>query len=1830
MWLPSMLLPSKSASSRGRRLRPHPHRGFGARIEALEDRALLSLYTGSALTPAQVDAAYGINLINFGTAANPIVGNGAGQTIAIMELGDDAALVNTGSPSFSKSDLHQFDVLAGLPDPPSFTVIGENGGPRPSYVGIVSSSESGNTVTITTSAPDGLSKGSSVTIAEDGQYDGTFNSINVVNSKKFTYTDSAQSKLASSSGGTINNPVSTGETTLDVEWAHAMAPAANIIVVEANTFGDMAAQAKFAAGLPGVSVVSMSWGGGEFKQETSQDADFTTPAGHQGVAFVLSSGDNGAPGGGYPVFSPNVLAAGATNLFINGDGSYQSETGWSNPVITSATEIGDTVTITTSSSTPAGFGPGQTVTISGVGVAGYNGPFTVTQSSANTFQYLDIQNSIPVTGLAPSSGGTAVGGNNGGTGGGRSLFESQPSYQAGVVPASMSTVGGVADRTIPDIAFVGGEATAVFTYNSDGAAGGFNNNYEFSTWGTSVSAPCLAGLIAIADQGLAIQGLPTLNTDPTLNTSPNLQTELYNLPSSDFHDITVGNNGYAAGPGYDLVSGIGTPVANLLIPDLVGTPAVLAYSTPDNINTGHNIIVQEVGPNIDVFDNGALVTSHPVSTTSAIDISGDDTAGAVNLTVDYSGGVFSAPVNFNGGTGSGPHGLTIKDGSSSIPNAIITSYAITNSTVTQDTVDGFGHPHDASITYSGLGSLTLNTGNVPNTVDVESTAAMTLVNEGAGTLAVTVSSQAENLDNLKGALGIEGNGTAPLIVSDQNNPNNSKAKYSLNGDLLTETGRFVTKTIDAVFTASITYGDIGSLMLDTASLSNQFTVQNTSVPTTINGGGGKDTYNIKATGASTSINLGAGNDTVNVGKGNLLMGIQAALTITGQGGLDTLNFNDQANTLPQSYFVNASIIYVRPLSLGVTYTGIGTVGLNGSQGVSTYNIQSTDPQTSYTVDAGKSQAAATFDISPFVENCDNDSTNLGLTLNGGGGTNTLEINDQNNPSPAGYNVNAGVIYVRPITVGISYSKITDVVLNGGQLGDTFNVFSTTPGTSYTLNGGSGGATFNVGSVGSNVLDDIQGPVIVNGQGGTSILNVNDQGSSGGNRYTLSNSSVQRKGTAAITYSDLNSLVANVSGGNAINLSGTAAGTATTLDAQDGSNTIRMNASVSAYAGPLTISGQTGLNTLSYAGFTGPVTVDLPLGVATGVAGGISNIVSVSGGSGNDLFVGNGQGNTLTGGSGRNLLIAGTGPGTLVGSVPNKGTLMVGGTTDYDTNLAALDAIMAEWSDNLPYATRVSALLSGGGDNGNDVLGATQFTNNGGGNTLQGNSPGQDLFYGIEALDTNDWQPSLGEDFIQNPVQVSFQIDARHLSEPLLLLDGSTSVVTQTPSTFEVAPGVHTLSDPYSPGASVSFTVRADGTVSYSSLLDGILGGETTSTLSVNGAHITFDAHTLSYSALQFDSVLSSTTATPFGFNLLPGQHVFQELYLSGSPIDFNVGDNGDVSYPNSDDDFLSGHGSNLTISGLTITINAEALVNSYLTLRIDTNLTDSPAAPFKLTVLPGPHTLADLFGQGSVQFSLDDSGDISYASSLDTVLSGQGSTTLTVNGAAVTINALALSDPELLFNNYTEQVSTALFTVYLLPGTATLSELLQPSDTTVTFSVAADGTVSYDPSLDSVFSGQGTGTLTVNGVTITVNARALAPAVPVLIVDTYRSETTAMPFPLTVLPGTQTISEPGTAANFIVALDGTVSYDPSLDSVFSGQGTGTLTINGVTAAVNAQAHSVPVAIVQTLQVLPGTVLFSDETLQFNVTLLTADQLTYPASVDSDVSGSGTNTLVVLA
>ena len=91
------------------------------------------------------------------------------------------------------------------------------------------------------------------------------------------------------------------------------------------------------------------------------------------------------------------------------------------------------------------------------------------------------------------------------------------------------------------------------------------------------AAPQWAGLIAVADQGLGLAGIGSL---------ANAQAALYALPSSAFHQVSSGFNGYSATNGYNLVSGLGSPIANRVVAGLMASQGafnLLAFATPYSI-----------------------------------------------------------------------------------------------------------------------------------------------------------------------------------------------------------------------------------------------------------------------------------------------------------------------------------------------------------------------------------------------------------------------------------------------------------------------------------------------------------------------------------------------------------------------------------------------------------------------------------------------------------------------------------------------------------------------------------------------------------------------------------------------------------------------------------------------------------------------------------------------------------------------------------------------------------------------------------------------------------------------------------------------------------------------------------------------------------------------------------------------------------------------------------------------------------------------------------------------------------------------------------------------
>ena len=315
-----------------------------------------------------------------------------------------------------------------------------------------------------------------------------------------------------------------GETTLDVDWAHSMAPGASIVLVETPV-----AETSGTAGLPQIVQAENYVIGHHLGQVISQSfgaAEGTLPGGsisglrsayinaaRNHVTVLAATGDEGATDFAddtgtllythravdWPATDPLVTAVGGTQLSLDG--------------------------------------------------SGHRNQADVVWNDGSNFALLNALSGSPdPTGIA--------------TGGGTSSVFARPSYQHGVARVVGSR------RGVPDVSMSAACSGLVLTYNSfGGEPAGW-----YASCGTSEAAPLFAGIVALADQ-VAGHSLGLIN--PALYA-------LYAQHAPGLVDVTQGNNtvtftqhnttytvkGYSAGPGYDLASGTGTVNAALFVPEL--------------------------------------------------------------------------------------------------------------------------------------------------------------------------------------------------------------------------------------------------------------------------------------------------------------------------------------------------------------------------------------------------------------------------------------------------------------------------------------------------------------------------------------------------------------------------------------------------------------------------------------------------------------------------------------------------------------------------------------------------------------------------------------------------------------------------------------------------------------------------------------------------------------------------------------------------------------------------------------------------------------------------------------------------------------------------------------------------------------------------------------------------------------------------------------------------------------------------------------------------------------------------------------------------------------
>lgn len=602
------------------------------------------------------------------------------------------------------------------------------------------------------------------------------------------------------------------EANLDVEWSGAVAPNANLVYVIDNpttsngAFGSL----EWAVSNVKANIFSISYG--ECEPQASADKSALTTAAAQAAAqgqtIVAPSGDSGAAdcdsnspatqglAVDFPASIPTVTAVGGTEF------SADSANG-ANPSV----------------ATPY-----------------WSGSTNDTSASALAYIPETAWNDFTITTPSLSA-----------SGGGVSTFFPQPTWQTGL--------GVATGRNVPDISFTASaEHDGYLVCSQSSCVNGYRDaTTSFNAiGGTSAPTPSFAGILALIYQKL---GDPSLGQG---NFNPTLYAQAASAPWA-FHDITTGNNmvacttgtgctngtlGYSAGPGYDLVTGLGSLDVDVLLNALTGvsdfsvTPSPNSLSLPTNGSGTVTLnLLGTVGSNITFTCTPvAPLTATTCTAPSPVTTNGS-TAVTSTLTVNTTSGYSeTGAVNVTASNGSISHLVpvtlivngTLPDFQLASTNGseTVTPGGSTTDTITVTSVNSFS----GSVSFSCSGTTGLTCSLSPNPVTASSSAAVTSIltvnaSSSASTGAITITATSGTLVH-----------TLQLLVSATPTFNLSAST----GSIVLSSGQTGTSTI----TVASSSGFSSSVAL-TCSLTSTLGATTCSLsPTSVAGGSGTSTLTI--------------------------------------------------------------------------------------------------------------------------------------------------------------------------------------------------------------------------------------------------------------------------------------------------------------------------------------------------------------------------------------------------------------------------------------------------------------------------------------------------------------------------------------------------------------------------------------------------------------------------------------------------------------------------------------------------------------------------------------------------------------------------------------------------------------------------------------------------------------------------------------------------------------------------------------------------------------------------------------------------------------------------
>jgi hypothetical protein len=716
---------------------------------------------------------------------------------------------------------------------------------------------------------------------------------------------------------------------------------------------------------------------------------------------------------------------------------------------------------------------------------------------------------------------------------------------------------------------------------------------------------------------------------------------------------------------------------------------------------------------LDVFlgNNSQPDFTVPVAVLQDIEVTGP---GNDTLIVDNSNGRINVPdLSFDGGAF--PNTLEVQSSSDPLPeNAVFDVGQITGlgpgtlrySNLSNVSVSGGTGRND--YTVNGLDqnvSLTIMIGDGDqDEVDVEGNQGPVTIFMGQARDSVDIGLLFHTLSGIQGAVTVHGGAAAFGFLGIHDDVEFGPQTYSVTASSVTRQG-----------SAPINYDSLDEVEVDGGVRGGVYNVQDTpggGTTTTLNlntGSRASATVNVQKTTGDLQINAGNNPSTVNVGNAGSVRNIKGAVSLSGLDiGLLVDDSNDSttglAPTLSESRLTGlapATIDYsqaqlagldVRGGTGGDAFTVMGTpfnipnnptTTLQSGSGSAMVNVQATEGR--LVIGSGRGNIAVTIgSLAPAlggalgrIEGPINVTNFLGHTA--------LIIDDSGDSMSRSATITAGSVTGLSLApINYAAGPVTSVAIHGGgapNTSSTFRIQSTSPATAVTIFGGTGNntlvgpntaSTWNFASVGGGLVGNVAFSVIQNVRGGTAL-----------NTFKF---------------------------GPAGALGGTLAG------------------------------GGAG-DWLDYSALTTPVSVNLTTGAASKVGGGaagkVSQIQNVIGGSGNNTLVGNAVGNILIGGagtnvitsgSGRSLLIGGTGSATITGGPADD--ILIAGTTTFDTDKAALMAILKEWQrTDKTYTERIADLRNGGGYNGaNKLIWHTTVLDNDRGSSQLIGGAGLDWFF----------------------------------------------------------------------------------------------------------------------------------------------------------------------------------------------------------------------------------------------------------------------------------------------------------------------------------------------------------------------------------------------------------------------------------------------------------------------------------------------------------------------